>query len=59
MKKQTGVIFYAHNHKVNGPKTNEDIDVTFNVDISQSASVAPLLAIAPNTAFKIEVTIQE
>ena len=52
-------IFNAHSHKINGPKSNGDTDVTFNVDTSQTPSLAPFIFIEPNTALKITVEIEQ
>lgn len=51
------MIFHAHSHKINGPKTNGDTDITFQVDQSQTPTLTPFLQLEPNTALKITVEI--
>ena len=51
-------VFHAHSHKINGPKSNGDTDVTFQVDTSQTPSLAPLIFIEPNTALKVTIELE-
>lgn len=51
-------VFHAHSHKINGPKSNNDTDVTLNVDQSQTASLAPFVFIEAGTALKITVEVE-
>ena len=48
-------FFVAHNHKVNGPKTNNDSDITLQVDESQREYIAPFALISPNTQLKVTI----
>ena len=50
--------FHAHSHKINGPKSNGDTDVTFQVDTSQTPSLAPLIFIEPNSALKVTIELE-
>lgn len=50
-------VFHAHSHKINGPKSNGDTDVTFQVDTSYTPSLAPLIFIEPNTALKVTIEV--
>lgn len=52
------IVFHAHNHKLNGPKTNGDTDMTFQVDQSQTPTLSAFLQLEPNTALKVTVEIE-
>lgn len=55
---QKTFVFHAHSHKINGPKSNGDTDVTFQVDTECTPSLAPLIFIEPNTALKVTIELE-
>lgn len=51
--------FYAHNHKLSGPKTDNDTDVTLKTDESQRINISPFALLPPNTPLTVTISYDQ
>ena len=47
--------FFAHSHRLNGPKSNTDTDVIIQVSESDTLELSPFILIPPETRLKVTI----